>query len=178
MGAKKTLVIWMTSLCTIFGGAASGTAQTGKLKFDDAMAVTVTTPEEKRVDFKPGVEAELRATAKAMFFKLVGHLQLGLAYQIMGMEDVLYYGLPVPVWNRIITALNDDGKRAKIVQALKDVVNGALSDDAKQVKKCKASINGWQADPLSFAKFLGDATGEDFINAPQTQQFQNKPQQK
>jgi hypothetical protein len=177
MSAKKTLVAWMIGLSSVFGTAATASPLPNKTTAEAATAAQAPT-EEKRVDFKPGVEDELRSTAAKMVWKLGIHLQFSLASQILGMEDVLYYGLPVPVWNRIITALNDDGKRAKILQALTGVVNGALSDDDAKVKKCKDNINGWQKDPLSFAKFLGDAIGDDFINAPQTQQFQIKLQQK
>jgi hypothetical protein len=174
MGVKKTLLIWMTSLSATFGTAANNP----QFNCTTAMttAATAQTPtEEKRVDFKPGVEEELRSTATKMVWKLGIHLQFGLAKQIIGMEDVLYYGLPVPIWNRIVTALNDSGQRAKIVSALINVVNGALSDDDKKVDQCKAAINGWQSDPLSFAKFLGDAVGMDFISTPKTSQSVNQP---
>jgi hypothetical protein len=174
MGIKKTLLIWATSLSTAFG-AAAGNPQTGKSPFSAATEMATKTTEEKRVDFKPGVEKELRNSAAAMVIKLGLHLQFKLAKQMMGMEDVLYYGLPVPVWNRIVTALNDNGDRAKIVQALTNVVSGALSDDKGQVKKCKEIINSWQTNPLGFAKFLGDATGKDFVNPPQTTQPTNQP---
>ena len=184
MGAKKTLLIWMTSLCTVFGASAASPQQAGKLQLDGTTTSITTAPNhtllqeapEKRVEFKPGVEEGLRSTATTMVIKLALDLKFGLAKQIIGMEDILYYGLPVPVWNRIVTALNDEQKCAQIIQALKDVVNGAISGDEKTAKKNKDLINGWEKEPISFAKFLGDAVDMDFINPPKTTPApQNQP---
>ena len=184
MGAKKTLIIWMTSLCTVFGTAAVY-PQPDKLQFNDTMTSITTaagrelpqTPEEKRVEFKPGVEEGLRSAAVKMVWKLGINFHFELAMQITKMENILYYGLPIPVWNRIITALNDEQKRAEILKALKKVVEDVIGDDDALAKKNRDLIDGWEKKPLGFAKFLGDAVDMDFINPPKTTPTQqNQPQ--
>jgi hypothetical protein len=172
MGAKKTLVAWMIGLSSVFSSAAAYSQQSTKPRPNAPLAVATfaqTPAEEKRVDFKPGVEEDLRAIAAKSIWRLAIRGEFALVKQIWGMEDVLYYGLPIPVWNRIVTSLNDPNDRKKIVAALDQIVTDAISSDKKVAQKARSNINGWEKDPLSFAKFLGDAVGKDFINAPKTQ---------
>ncbi|MCE9508519.1 MAG: hypothetical protein K8R48_09460, partial [Alphaproteobacteria bacterium] len=174
-------VAWMIGLSSVFGSAAAYPQQSPKSQPYAPLAVATfaqTPAEEKRVDFQPGVEEDLRAIAAKSIWRLAIRGEFSLVKQIWGMEDVLYYGLPIPVWNRIVTSLNDPTDRKTIVAALDQIVTDAISSNKKVAQKARKSINGWEKDPLSFAKFLGDSVGKDFVNAPQTQQFQIRPQQK
>ena len=178
MSAKNTLVIWITNLCTLFGAA---TAYSQSDKQCATTAITVSTDKklpqvsEKKVEFMPGVEKELRSAIQTIVIELVCHCKFGLAKQITGIGDMLK--LPVPVRNRIVTAFNEKQKREKIIKAIQDVVHGAISNDEKEAQMNKDLINGWENKPINFARFLGNAVGVDFINPPETLQIQqNQPQ--
>ncbi len=166
MSAKKTLLIWMTSLGSVFASAAQdnrGHAQTLSAINTYNAALAPQKQDEKRIDFAPGVESDLRAIAAKSIWRLSLRGEFSLVKQIWGMEDVLYYGLPIPVWNRIVTSLNDAGDRDKIIKALDNIVTNSISKDKKVAKQARDDINSWEKDPLSFARFLGGAVGKDFV---------------
>lgn len=161
MDMRKTLVIWMTGLSSLFASAAQAAPSA------DAARPLIETSTSKRVQLKPEVEKQLRSTATRMVLKLTACGQIALAQQVKDLEQILYKGLSVEAWNNIATCLNDDKTaRTKIITALTNVLNDGTSFNKKRIAKCYATLYGWKKDPNSFAKFMGDAAGKDFLNTP------------
>ncbi len=165
MHAKNALLICLTTLSSVFGAAALPPKSPER-----ALAVTETyTPlvtNDGRLPFKPGVEDELQSTAVKMLWKLGTHGEWTMTKQIWALQDIIYYKTPLPVYNRLVTALNDDADRKKIVGALVALANGVLNDDKVVSQKCRDSIKSWSADPLNFARYVSGVIGKDIVSEP------------
>lgn len=167
MRAKDALLICLTSLSSVFGMAAAP-AQAQEAPQQDPITATYTppAPTETRLPFNRGVQSELRNTAVKVLWKLSTHGEWELSKKIWALSDIIYDKLPVPVYNRLVTALNNDTDRAKIVKALIGLANGVIGSDKAAAEKCRESIRLWSQDPLGFARYISGVIGKDIVQAP------------